>query len=172
MEGVMMCNGDVYGLAVRKANGEICAQRLPWKSCFKSRWKRLPFLRGFPILLETLLNGIHALNRSAALADDACCQAKPGAAVFSLCIALVLALGLFVLAPHLLSLLMLRLRAGGDVDGLSFHLWDGLFKTLIFVGYISLISLVPDIRRVFQYHGAEHKTIHAFEHGSHRFPGG
>jgi uncharacterized protein YqhQ len=55
------------------------------------------------------------------------------------------------------------LKLGGGVDGLSFHLWDGLFKFLIFIGYIVLISFVPDIRRVFQYHGAEHKVIRAFE---------
>jgi len=80
-------------------------------------------------------------------------------------LALVMAVALFVVAPHLLSLVMLWLHLGGDVEGLSFHLWDGFFKCCIFMGYIRLISYVPDIRRVFQYHGAEHKTIHAFESG-------
>mgnify|MGYP005897821133 FL=1 len=80
-------------------------------------------------------------------------------------LALVMAIALFVVAPHLLSLIMLWLHLGGDVEGLSFHLWDGFFKCCIFMGYIRLISYVPDIRRVFQYHGAEHKTIHAFESG-------
>lgn len=163
MEGVMMRNGDIYGLAVRKANGEICAQRLPWRSYSRSALLNLPFLRGFPVLLETLVNGIQALNRSTAMADDADCAMSPAGAIFSLGIALVVAIGLFVLAPHLLSLLMLGLRLGGDVEGLSFHIWDGLFKAAIFIAYIRLISLVPDIHRVFQYHGAEHKTIHAWE---------
>lgn len=165
MEGVMMRNGDVYGLAIRKANGEICAQRLPWKSCFHYSWLKIPFLRGFPILVETLINGIHAMNRSAALANGETFKANALGAIFSLCIALVMAFCLFVIAPHLLSLFMLGLHAGGDVDGLSFHIWDGFYKTAIFVAYIWLISRIPDIRRVFQYHGAEHKTIHAWESG-------
>lgn len=89
----------------------------------------------------------------------------PWHVALSLGLALAMAVGLFVVAPHLLSLVMLALGLGGDVEGLSFHLWDGFFKACVFVGYIWLISLVPDIRRVFQYHGAEHKTIHAFERG-------
>lgn len=168
MDGVMMRNGEIYSVAVRQPDGSICAQRLPWINLVGRSWLRLPFLRGFPTLLETMINGIHALNLSARLAEGGCeAQSRQTAwnVALSLCIALGMALGLFVLAPHLLSLLMLSLKLGGDVDGLSFHLWDGLYKCAIFVAYIWLISLVPDIRRVFQYHGAEHKTIHAWEAG-------
>jgi uncharacterized protein YqhQ len=81
----------------------------------------------------------------------------------TLLLAFALAIGLFVVAPHLMSIGMNWLKLSGGVEGLSFHLWDGLFKFCIFLGYIFLISLVPDIRRVFQYHGAEHKVIRAFE---------
>lgn len=166
MEGVMMRNGDVYGLAVRQASGEICSQRLPWKTFLVRPWLRLPFIRGFPILLETLANGIHALNRSVALAEGGNpSETGTWGMVFSLALALLVAVGLFVAAPHLLSLLMLSLNLGGDVEGFSFHLWDGFYKCAIFIGYIWLISFVPDIRRVFEYHGAEHKTIHAWESG-------
>lgn len=156
-----MRNGDIYGLAARCPNGEICAQRLPWKNCFAPVYKRIPFVRGFPVLIETIVNGIHALNRSAALVEGGE-RSGPGT-VASLALALLLALGLFVVAPHMLSLLMLALGLGGDVDGLSFHVWDGIFKGVIFMAYIALISLVPDIRRVFEYHGAEHKVAHAWE---------
>jgi uncharacterized protein YqhQ len=83
--------------------------------------------------------------------------------VLTLLASLCLAVGLFVVTPHLLSLAMQHLGLGGGVEGLSFHLWDGLFKFLVFIAYIFLISLVPDIRRVFRYHGAEHKVIRAFE---------
>lgn len=160
-----MRNGDIYGLAARRPNGEIWAQRLPWKNCFSPVCKRLPFVRGFPILIETLVNGIHALNQSSAIVEGGgSAKAGPGA-LASLVLALLLAVGLFVAAPHLLSLLMLWLGLGGDVDGLSFHVWDGIFKAAIFMAYIALISLVPDIRRVFEYHGAEHKTAHAYEAG-------
>ena len=73
--------------------------------------------------------------------------------------------GLFVVVPHLLSIIMNWIGLGGDVEGFSFHIWDGLFKFLIFIGYIVGIAFLPDIRRVFCYHGAEHKTIHAYESG-------
>ena len=164
----MMRNGDVYGLAVRQPDGGILARRLPWFSLTRPPWLRLPFVRGFPILLETLVNGIRALNRSVEMAEGGNGDAAPLSAwqvCLSLGLALLMAVGLFVVAPHLLSLVMLWLHLGGDVEGLTFHIWDGFFKCCIFVAYIWLISLVPEIRRVFQYHGAEHKTIHAFEKG-------
>ena len=166
MEGVMMRNGDTYGLAVRLADGSILARRLPWFSLFSRPWLKKPFLRGFPILLETLVNGIKALNRSVEVVAQGQEEEISGwHLVVTLVAALLMAIGLFVVVPHLMSLLMLWLRLGGDVEGLSFHLWDGFFKCCIFMGYIKAISYVPDIRRVFQYHGAEHKTIHAFESG-------
>lgn len=166
MDGVMMRNGDHYGLAVRAPDGSILAERRPWISLGRFRLLRLPFVRGFPILLESLANGIKALNRSVALSSPDDPSGRPVgslALALTLAVALVMALGLFVLAPHLLSLLMLYLDLGGDVEGVSFHLWDGFYKCAIFMTYIWLISFTPDIRRVFQYHGAEHKTIHAFE---------
>lgn len=164
MEGVMMRNGDTYAVALRRADGSIDVQCRPWFSLTNNPVLRQPFLRGFPILIETLVNGIRALNHSAALVASEDGEELSGWSLFlTICLSLALAVGLFVVAPHLLSLLMKELGLGGDVEGLSFHLWDGLFKFVIFVGYIVFISLVPDIRRVFRYHGAEHKTIHAFE---------
>ena len=164
MDGVMMRNGDVYGLAVRRQNGSIVAQRHPWRTILSTPFARIPFLRGFPILLETLYNGIGALNRSALLAEEAGEEKlSNGQLVLSMVVAVFLALALFVLAPHLLSLVMYWLNIGDNVEGLSFHLWDGFFKTCIFLGYIRLISLLPEIQDVLRYHGAEHKTIHAFE---------
>lgn len=166
MEGVMMRNGDIYGLAVRQPDGSICAQRLPWKSFLSHPLFRLPFVRGFPILLETMVNGIHALNCSVALAGGMEERESSHWGLFlSLMLALLMAVALFVAAPHFLSLLMHSVHLGGDVEGFSFHLWDGFYKCAIFIIYIWLIPLVPDIRRVFEYHGAEHKTIHAWESG-------
>ena len=166
MEGVMMRNGAVYGLAVRRADGGICARRYPWYSLTRTSWLQKPFLRGFPVLLETLVNGVKALNRSVEVAAQGEGEELSGwQLTLTLAAALLMAVGLFVLAPHLLSLLMLWLGLGGDVEGLSFHIWDGFFKCCIFMAYIRAIACVPDIRRVFQCHGAEHKTIHAFEAG-------
>lgn len=166
MEGVMMRYGDNYGLALRHPNGEIVVEYHPWFSLTKHAWLKQPYLRGFPTLLETLVNGIRALNRSAEVAGAEDGQElTPWHLAFTLILALLLAVLLFVVAPHLLSLGMKWLGLGGDVEGLSFHIWDGIFKFGIFLGYIFIISLVPDIRRVFRYHGAEHKVIHAYEAG-------
>lgn len=172
MEGIMMRNGPAYALALRTPGGDIVVERRRWYSLTSGDFFKRPFVRGFPLLVETLVNGIKALNRSAEFvgADDAGEPNNNGkisdAQLFlTLLIALGMAVGLFVAAPHLLALGMNALGWGGDLERLSFHLWDGFFKFAIFLGYIAAISLVPDIRRVFQYHGAEHKTIHAFEAG-------
>lgn len=165
MEGVMMRNQDRMAVAVRKPDGAIQVDVWPWFSLAKTPWMRKPFVRGFPVLLETLVNGIKALNHSASLAveDDSGSELKPWHLALTLVVSIGLALGLFVVVPHLFSLGMQALGLGGDVEGLSFHIWDGFFKLAIFLGYIAAISFVPDIRRVFQYHGAEHKVVWSFE---------
>jgi uncharacterized protein YqhQ len=164
MEGVMMRNGARYALAVRLADGSIVAENFPWFSLARGILKK-PFLRGFPVLIETMVNGIKALNASAQrVAEGEAEKIEGWHLVLTLCIALGMAVALFVVTPHVLSLGMQFLGLGGAVEGLSFHLWDGFYKCAIFVGYIVAISFVPDIQRVFQFHGAEHKVIHAFEH--------
>jgi uncharacterized protein YqhQ len=165
MEGVMIRNGDAYALALRLADGAIEAERLPWFTLTKGRLKT-PFVRGFPTLIETLVNGIKALNKSAVRSAEGEGEDIKG---WQLALTMIMAIGmamlLFVAAPHLFSIGMQQIGLSGGMEGVTFHLWDGLFKFLIFVGYILAISCVPDIRRVFQYHGAEHKVIRAFESG-------
>ncbi len=168
IEGVMMRARDNLAIAVRRPDGQIEVELRPWFSLTKAAWIKKPFLRGFPVLLETLVNGIKALTYSASKAVDEETgdeTLKPWQMVLTLAVAIGAALGLFVVLPHLMSMGMEWIGLGGSVDDLSFHAWDGLFKLTLFVGYIALISLLPDIRRVFQYHGAEHKTIWAFEEG-------
>lgn len=166
MDGVLMRNGGVYALAMRLPDGEVVAERRPWRGFSGGGLLKKPFLRGVPLLLETLTNGIRALNRSAELAAREEGENLSGLQLaLTLAVSLAMAVVMFVVVPHALSLGMEALGLGGGVEGLVFHLWDGLFKFLIFLGYIAIISLVPDIRRVFQYHGAEHKVIHAFEAG-------
>lgn len=164
IEGVMMRNGDVYGLAVRRQDASIVACRRKWHTFFPKFIRTFPLLRGFPILIDTIYNGVSALNRSAVLVENEECQKlSRWQLVLSMILALVMAIALFVVAPHLLSLVMFWLDVGGNVDGLSFHIWDGFYKMFIFFGYLWGISLMPEIHRVFCFHGAEHKTIHAFE---------
>ena len=169
IEGVMMRAKDRLAIAVRKADGEIVTEVRPWFTMVRHPLLKKPFLRGFPVLMETMVNGIKALNYSALqAADDG--EEDGGELttwhlVLTMMIALGAALGLFVVLPHFLSVGMEALGWAGDVDSLSFHAWDGLIKMVIFVVYILAISFIPDIRRVFQYHGAEHKVIWTWEEG-------
>ena len=175
MEGVMMRNGDVYALAVRTADGNISVENRPWFSLTRSELLKKPFLRGFPTLIETLVNGIKALNLSAERSTEGTGEElKDWQLVLTLIVSLLFAVGLFVVVVIAMILGKQSTMAyygigvivlGGDVEGFSFHIWDGLFKFLIFIGYIVGIAFLPDIRRVFCYHGAEHKTIHAYESG-------
>ena len=166
MEGIMMRNGDRLAVAVRKPDGSIVAKNMPWTVLFHGGAVKKPWLRGFPILLETMVNGIKALNLSADFAAESEGETiKPWQMALTLIIAIGLALLLFVVTPHMLTVLLNKISLSGGMDGLSFHVWDGLLKFSMFVGYIALISRMPDIRRVFEYHGAEHKTIAAYEEG-------
>jgi len=168
IEGVMMRAKNRLAIAVRKPDGEIVVEVRPWFTLTDAAILKKPFLRGFPVLLETLVNGIKALNFSAmqsAVDEEGESELTPWHLVVTMIVALGVALGLFVVVPHFLSAVMQWLGLSGDVESLSFNAWDGLYKMLVFVGYIAIISFVPDIRRVFQYHGAEHKVIWNFESG-------
>lgn len=166
MEGIMMRNGPSLAMAVRKPDGSIVAVTRPWSTVFTGAAARKRWIRGFPVLIETMINGIKALNLSAELAAEAEGEPiKPWQMALTLFFAIGLALLLFVVVPHVLTIGLSMLSLSGGVEGLSFHLWDGLLKFAIFIGYIGSISLLPDIRRVFQYHGAEHKSIAAHEGG-------
>ncbi|MFZ5426382.1 MAG: DUF1385 domain-containing protein [Thermodesulfobacteriota bacterium] len=172
MEGVMMRSKDCLAIAVRKPSGEIYVETRPWFSLSGAKWLKKPFLRGFPILMETLVNGIKALNFSAQHSlDEEEGEISTWAMVLTMAAAIGFALLLFVVAPHVFSIGMNWLGLSGDAEALSFHMWDGLFKLLMFVGYILAISRIPDIRRVFQYHGAEHKVIWAHENNIELSPG-
>ncbi|WP_246299021.1 DUF1385 domain-containing protein [Desulfolutivibrio sulfodismutans] len=166
MEGVMIRAEDRLAIAVRKPDGAIEVENRPWFSLTSRPLLKKPFLRGFPILLETLVNGISALNFSAQKAlEEENQELKPWAMTLTIAASVGFALFLFVVLPHLFTLGVKALGLSGGVEELSFHAWDGLFKMAMFVGYIAVISLLPDIRRVFQYHGAEHKVIWAHESG-------
>ncbi|MDR1126353.1 MAG: DUF1385 domain-containing protein [Deltaproteobacteria bacterium] len=167
MEGVMMRNGDNLSIAVRRPQGDIVVRNRPWFSITRRQIFTRPYLRGFPLLLETMINGIKALNISAELAMEAeNGEIKPWQLVLTLLAALLFAVGLFVVAPHLITMLLNFFNISGGVEGFSFHLWDGAIKFGIFLLYIWAISRIPEIARVFQYHGAEHKAISAYENNA------
>jgi uncharacterized protein YqhQ len=173
LEGVMMRSPRSFCIAVRRPSGDIVVKEDVWRSI----WERLPLLkflrkpgfRGVIIFLEALVNGMQALSFSAKWAyEDEKAQEKLSdfALAGTLILAFALGLGLFVAVPHLLTW-GLGEWTGGDVEGktLSFHLIDGAIKVVIFVVYLWLISKMKDIKRVFQYHGAEHKAIYTYEMG-------
>jgi uncharacterized protein YqhQ len=167
IEGVMMRAKDTLAIAVRRSDGEILTEVRPWFTLVRHPWLKKPFVRGFPVLMETMVNGIKALNFSAMQAAEGDDEAELSTwhLVLTMVLALGAALGLFVVLPHFLSVALEELGVAGDVDSLSFHIWDGAIKMIVFVGYILAISYIPDIRRVFQYHGAEHKVIWTWEEG-------
>lgn len=165
LEGVMMRNDNNLAVAVRLNDGSITVGRMPWFKLSNSPVLQKPFLRGFPVLIETMVNGIKALNFSARQAglEESGEELKSWHIALTLVASIALALGLFVVLPHLFSLFMEFLGYSGGLNSLSFHAWDGLFKFALFIAYIAGISFLPDIHRVFQYHGAEHKVIWAYE---------
>jgi len=168
IEGVMMRAPKGLAIAVRRPNGEILIKEDKWRS-LSERWSFLkwPFVRGSIIILEALINGIQALTFSAnqALEEE---EESLGSGALFLTVFLGLGAGivLFVILPHVISGLMGRLfgvRLG--VEDFVFHLIDGAVKIIIFLCYIWFISFFKEIRRVFEYHGAEHKSVYAYEAG-------
>ena len=169
LEGVMMRAPQALAVAVRKPNGEVVIKEAPWRSLSsKYRWLKWPFTRGVVVLVESLVNGIDALTFSANQALEGEEEAELGtwALVGTIAFSLVLGILLFVVAPHYLSLLVGRFGpVNFGVTSLYFHLVDGVIKLAMFLAYIWLISFFKDIGRVFEYHGAEHKSIYAYEAG-------
>jgi len=139
-----------------------------WRS-LSERWSFLkwPFLRGSLIMLEALINGMQALTFSANQALEEQDESMGDWALFfTIFVGLGAGVVLFVVLPHVISGLVGRLfgvRLG--VEHLLFHLIDGAVKIMIFLGYVWLISLFEEIRRIFEYHGAEHKSVYAYEAG-------
>jgi len=168
IEGIMMRAPRTFTVVVRRPDGELSVREDRWYSPME-KWPFLkkPFLRGCIVLYEALFNGIQALTYSA---QEALGEEEEKLSPFALGGTIALALGgavlLFVVIPHLATLGIGAL-AGTDlgVRSVWFHVIDGVIKVSIFVGYILMISLMKEIRRVFQYHGAEHKSIHAYEKG-------
>ena len=168
LEGVMMRGVSTWAAAVRTPEGEIEITSEPVVSWAKRhRILRVPVLRGVVALAESLKIGFRALAFSANAQMDE--DEEPiGGFTWGLTVALSLALavGLFFVVPVGLTSLI-KDQLGSAV---LFWLVEGVVRTAIFIGYIAAISRLPDLRRVFEYHGAEHKTISCFEAGDELSP--
>jgi uncharacterized protein YqhQ len=167
LEGVMMRGPSNWALAVRKPDGEIAEVNRSIKSPMaRHRVFRLPVIRGIVALGESLAIGFRALAISANYAaqeedeeGEVSTELSRGALIFAFAVAIGFAVLLFKVTPALITN-WLPIDATG-----AFVVVEGLIRVVIFILYLSLISLLPDLRRVFQYHGAEHKAINALEAG-------
>lgn len=161
LEGVMMRGREVWAIAVRRPDGDIHLESHPIRSIAK-RYPILarPGLRGVIALGQALRIGFRALLISANTSVEEEEKLTPRQMAFSMAIAVVLFLGLFMVGPAVLF----RFAERQVASGLLVNVGEGVFRVLLFLGYIWLIGRMREIRRVFEYHGAEHKTIAAYEH--------
>ncbi len=172
LEGVMMRGPSCWAVAVRKQNGEVAEITRDVRSPMqRHRVWRLPVIRGVIALGESLAIGFRALAISANYASqeegedgEVTTEISRGQIIFSFAIAIGFALMLFKVGPALLTNWL-------PIDGTKwFVIVEGMIRVAVFVAYIALIGLLPDLRRVFQYHAAEHKAINALESGAELTP--
>ncbi len=163
IEGVMMRVPGVYAVAVRDPEGQIQTQRRDFTSAVeRSRWLNLPLVRGMVHLFEALKIGLATLNWSVEVAfPDEAAGKGSSSGVWTTILALALAVGLFFVAPLWITTLLLDVER----QALGFNSVSGAIRLIFSLLYLGLISLARDVRRLFQYHGAEHKTVYAFEAG-------
>ena len=179
MEGIMMRNGSEYSVAVRKENGEIKVKKETYKGVgSKCKLFRLPFIRGIFSFVDSLVLGMKSLNYSASLFMEDGEEEEPGRFEkwlqkkfgdkaekvimdLTMVISIILAMGIFMVFPTWVSTLMKPLLG----NGIWMALFEGVLRIAIFIAYVGLISLMPDIKRTYMYHGAEHKCINCIEHG-------
>ena len=162
IEGVMMQNGDRIAVAVRREpDGQIVVRDLPSRIRFK-RLGEIPFIRGLFRLYDMLSLGIRALNLSARVAFPEEEQLGKGGTALTFGLAILIAVGGFIVLPLYLTNSMGWLRTGHSI---VFNLVEGLIRIAFFFLYLVAISRMKEIRRIFQYHGAEHKTVYTYEAG-------
>lgn len=162
IEGVMMRNGAHMALAVRKPDGEIAVEHQYLVSLTeKYPLLKKPILRGMVALGEALVYGMKALTTSAQLSGTEEEELSDREMTMTMVVAILFAIALFIVLP---TFTIKYLKAFTD-NLMLLNLAEGLFRLVIFLGYVVAISQMSDIKRVFEYHGAEHKTIHAFEAG-------
>ena len=164
IEGVMIRGRRTVALACRQPDGAIYRYREPLHSLLlSSGLARVPFVRGLVVLWESLSYGMRMLMRSAdvQLQEEEGTPSGGGVNTVVMGVALVVALAVFIGVPYVLT----QALRSAVPSSLALNLGEGALRLVLFLGYIGAISLMPDIRRVFAYHGAEHMTIHAFEHG-------
>lgn len=176
LEGVMMKNNDRYAVAVRKSDGEIDVQVEEYKGiCSQYRITKVPFIRGIFAFADSLVLGMRVTMHSASFYEEEEDPAAGGGRLekalgskaddimmgLTVAISVIIAVSLFMLLPFLVS----DLLAGYIRNDSLIAILEGVVRIAIFIGYIAAISLMKDIRRLYMYHGAEHKCINCIERG-------
>ncbi|MEX2237272.1 MAG: DUF1385 domain-containing protein [Dehalococcoidia bacterium] len=164
LEGVMIRGRRSMAVSVRKPDGTISSYQQELKGIFSGPIRELGFIRGILVLIETLTLGMRALNFSSNIqigADERSASQTGPALWLSAALALTIGGAIFFVGP-VLATDWLHAHVGNEYAVVAV---EGLLRVALFILYIWAIGFVPDIRRVFAYHGAEHKTIHAYEAG-------
>jgi uncharacterized protein YqhQ len=179
IEGVMMRSPERIATAVRRSNGKIELKIQEYKSLIqRKKWLNIPIIRGAITLIEVMIIGIKHLNYSADVAmNDAEEEIKKSkkkkrknkessvmstiSAFFTVTIALIIGIGLFFAFPIIATDKLFNI----EKEAFTFNLVAGIIRIALFLTYIYLISLIKDVKQLFRYHGAEHKTVYAFESG-------
>lgn len=177
LEGVMMKNRDKYAVAVRKPNGEIDVEVEEYKGvCGDKKFAKLPFIRGVVAFIDSLILGMKVTTYSASFYEEE--DEKPSKTegklekllgnkaddimmTFTVILSVIIAVALFMLLPLFLSDLLGKYIRNASVIAII----EGIIRILIFIAYIAGISLMKDIKRLYMYHGAEHKCINCIEKG-------
>lgn len=163
VEGVLMRGRKACAMANRLPDGSIVVRTRPLSGIYRSRLAQIPFLRGLILLWDALVLGLRALTEAANLQAGEDEKIEGVTLYLTLGLTLLIAIGLFFLAPAgvgWLSEHFLHWNAWGS------NLLEGIVRLLLLISYIWAIGFMPEIRRVFAYHGAEHKTINAYEAGA------
>lgn len=168
MEGVMMRNQDKYAVAVRKSNQEIEVETFKYKGIVKNKsFKNIPVIRGVLSFVDSLYLGMNSLMYSSTFFDEEEDVKKDQKKndkwmmVGTVALSIVCAIALFFVLPYIISFVFLK-----EMESqILIAFFEGMIRLLIFIAYIAIISFVPDIKRTFMYHGAEHKCINCIEHG-------
>ncbi|MDP4180713.1 MAG: DUF1385 domain-containing protein [Bacillota bacterium] len=183
IEGIMMRGPHDIAIAIRKSSGEIILDKKPLNTLAKRHsFFKLPIVRGAVGMFESMVIGMRALLFSAEFVEveeENEKESKPSKVdsffqkifgdkfldaviYFSVFVSMIFVIGLFMLLPSFLAGL-LKFDKNTLLGLVSLHLFEGIIRISLFVGYIAMISNMKDIKRVFEYHGAEHKTIHCYE---------
>lgn len=164
IEGVMMRGRTHMAVAVRHPQGHIVLHDEPLRGrIYTSRWFRLPFLRGLGVLWDALALGLRTLTFSAnvALAEEEDIEFSGPLAWGTIVLSLAIGIGIFFFIPSLVAQWLERFVTSHLLSSLL----EGALRLALFIGYVWAIGFMPDVRRVFAHHGAEHKTVNAYEAG-------